>query len=58
MKRTIAVLSFAAVLAATAFAQPGIANAKAIYCSDCCHQKCDGKTCCKGSCNESCCQSK
>lgn len=57
MKRTIAMLSFAAVLAATAFAQPGTAKAKAIYCLDCCHAKC-GQTCCKNGCNESCCESK
>jgi len=57
MKRSIAVLSFVATLAITAFALP-LSHAKAMYCSNCCHQKCDGKTCCKGGCNDSCCQSK
>ncbi len=57
MKRSIAVLSFVAVLAATAFALP-VSHAKAIYCSDCCHQKCDSGTCCKNGCTDSCCQSK
>lgn len=57
MKRTIALLSFAAVLAVTAFAQTAATKAKAIYCSDCCHDKC-GQTCCKTGCTDSCCQSK
>ena len=58
MKRTIALLSFAAVLAVTAFAQPGTtSHAKATYCNDCCHGKC-GQKCCKAGCTDSCCQSK
>jgi hypothetical protein len=57
MKRTIALLSFAAVLAVTAFAQTAATKAKAIYCNDCCHDKC-GQTCCKTGCTDSCCQSK
>ncbi len=55
MKRTIAMISFAAVLAVTAFAQTS--KAKAIYCSDCCKDKC-GQTCCQTGCTDSCCQSK
>ncbi len=57
MKRTIAILSFAAVLAATAFAQAGTSRAKAIYCNDCCHARC-GQSCCQNGCTDSCCESK
>ncbi|SPE25442.1 exported hypothetical protein [Candidatus Sulfotelmatomonas gaucii] len=57
MKRTLAFLSFAAVLAITALAQTSPLSAKATYCNDCCHGKC-GQTCCQGGCTDSCCQSK
>ena len=57
MKRTLAFLSFAAVLAITALAQTSPLSAKATYCNDCCQGKC-GQTCCQGGCTDSCCQSK
>lgn len=57
MKRTIAFLSFAAVLAITAVAYSSPLSAKAIYCHNCCKDKC-GQTCCQGGCTDSCCQSK
>ncbi len=57
MKRTIGLLSFAAVLAITAFAQTSPLSAKAIVCHNCCHDKC-GQTCCQNGCTDSCCQSK
>lgn len=56
MKRTIAYLSLAAVLAVTAMAQTS-GFSKAMYCKACCHGTC-GKTCCKSGCTDSCCQSK
>ena len=57
MKRTIALLSFASVLAVTAMAQSATTGAKGIYCHDCCKAKC-GQTCCQNGCTDSCCQSK
>ena len=57
MKRTIALLSFAAVLAVTALAQSATAKAKGANCQDCCKDKC-GQSCCQKGCNDSCCQSK
>lgn len=57
MKRTIAFLSFAAVLAITALAQTSPLSAKGIYCHNCCKDKC-GQTCCQSGCTDSCCQSK
>jgi len=56
MKRTLALISFAAVLAVTALAQAPAA-AKAIYCHNCCQGQC-GQTCCQDGCTDSCCQSK
>jgi hypothetical protein len=56
MKRTIAYLSLAAVLAVTAMAQTS-GFTKVMYCKACCHGTC-GKTCCKSGCTDSCCQSK
>lgn len=57
MKRTLAFLSFAAILAITALAQTSPLSAKGAYCSACCHDKC-GQDCCKTGCTDSCCQSK
>jgi hypothetical protein len=55
MKRTLALISFAVVLAVTAIAQAPAA--KAIYCHNCCQGQC-GQTCCQDGCTDSCCQSK
>jgi hypothetical protein len=57
MKRTIAFLSFAVLLAITALAQTSPLAAKGAYCSACCKGKC-GVSCCKSGCTDSCCQSK
>ena len=56
MKRTIALISFAAAIAVAALAHPAFAS-KAIYCNDCCKGNC-GQTCCQNACTDSCCQSK
>jgi hypothetical protein len=55
MKRTLALISFAAVLAVTAIAQAPVA--KAINCHNCCKGEC-GQTCCQDGCTDSCCQGK
>jgi hypothetical protein len=57
MKRTLAFLSFAAILAVAAIAHTSPLGAKAIYCNDCCKGAC-GQTCCQNGCTDSCCQSK
>ncbi len=56
MKRTIAALSIALVLAVTAIAQSP-RSAKNADCGSCCGSTC-GQTCCQGGCNGSCCQGK
>ncbi len=55
MKRTIALLSFAVVLAVTAIAQ--VPSAKGANCSACCQGQC-GQSCCQNGCTDSCCQGK
>jgi len=53
MKRTIALLSFAAALVVTAFA--GAQTIKAANCGNCCGDNC-GQSCCQGGCTGSCCK--
>ena len=55
MKRTLALISFAVVLAVTAIAQAP--TAKANNCKNCCQGQC-GQTCCQSGCTGSCCQGK
>ncbi len=57
MKRTLAAISFAAVLAITAFAQSYTTSVKAAYCASCCHGQC-GLSCCQHGCTDNCCNSK
>jgi hypothetical protein len=57
MKRALSILSVAAVLAIASLAQPAFAS-KAIYCHNCCKDKCSQMCGPKGGCTESCCQSK
>ena len=56
MKRIFGMLSLAAVLAVTAFAQSSTLVSKAANCKACCQDKCGD--CCKDGCTDSCCQSK
>jgi hypothetical protein len=55
MKRTLALISFATVLAVAAIAQAPAA--KTINCQNCCQGQC-GQTCCQDGCTDSCCQGK
>jgi hypothetical protein len=57
MKRTFALISFAAALAIAALAQTSPLGAKGATCGDCCNGKC-GQTCCQKGCTDSCCQKK
>jgi hypothetical protein len=57
IKNAIAIFSIATVLAIAAIAQPAFA-AKAIFCHNCCKDKCAEMCGKKGGCTDSCCQSK
>jgi hypothetical protein len=56
MKRTIASISFAALIAIASLVHAAPSTAKAA-CDDCCKGKC-GQTCCQDGCTGSCCQGK